>query len=80
MNSIVSRFPWFSPLVRRFPRLYQAARRQMAGWTSHVKGRIDPLMKRARLLLPEDFDAEIRFVDQLVLWRDEEGGARHGRA
>ena len=38
---------------------------QMAGWSEQVKGQSDPVVRRARLMLSDDFDVEVRFVDQL---------------
>jgi phenylacetate-CoA ligase len=38
---------------------------QVAGWSPRVKDRPEPIVRRARLMVPEDFDVSVRFVDKL---------------
>ena len=37
----------------------------LAGWSEHVKDRPDPVIEKARLMLPEEFELDVRFVDRL---------------
>lgn len=37
----------------------------LAGWSALAKDRPEPVIRRARLMLSDDFDLDIRFVDQL---------------
>ena len=37
----------------------------LAGWSPRVKDQPEPVIRRARLMLAEDFDVDIHFVDKL---------------
>jgi phenylacetate-CoA ligase len=37
----------------------------LAGWAAHVNDQPEPVIKRAREMLPEEFELEVRFVDRL---------------
>ena len=37
----------------------------LAGWSEHVKDKPDPVIGRARRMLPEEFEVDVRFVDRL---------------
>jgi len=37
----------------------------LAGWAEHVNDRPEPVIQKARQMLPEEFELEVRFVDRL---------------